>query len=136
MGALGAAAALVFALQGKLPEALIGIAHGVFAPNSKLRVRVTPAKRGRGRKRRQPTGENWIDKTPSERHQSMTWLQRLKRVFNIDIETCERCAGQVKIIAEASDRCIEERVSHHRGNREDSVASEGQRALRRVGDVV
>ena len=94
--------------------------HGVFAPNSKFRVRVTPARRGRGRNPRQPNGENWLDKTPAERHQSMTWMQRLKRVFNIDIETCERCSGQVKIIA-----CIEERVSHHRANREDSGASEG-----------
>ena len=85
--------------------------HGVFAPNSKFRVRVAPAKRGSGRKRRQPAGENWLDKTPAERHQSMTWMQRLKRVFNIDIEICERCSGQVKIIA-----CIEERVSHHRAN--------------------
>ena len=49
-------------------------------------------KRGRGRKRRQPTGENWLDKTPAERHVAMTWMQRLKRVFNIDIETCEWCA--------------------------------------------
>ena len=99
--------------------------HGVFAPNSKYRVRLTPAKRGRGRKRREPTGGNWLDKTPAERHVAMTWMQRLKRVFNIDIETCERCKGQVKIIFEASNRCIEERVSHHRTNREDSGAFEG-----------
>ena len=33
----------------------------------------------------------------------MTWAQRLKRVFNIDIETCVRCGGAVKVIA-----CIEE----------------------------
>ena len=58
--------------------------HGVLAPNSKFRVRVTPAKRGRGRKPRQSTGESWLDKTPAERHVAMTWMQRLKRVFNID----------------------------------------------------
>ena len=29
----------------------------------------------------------------------MTWMQRLKRVFNIDIETCERCGGKVKVMA-------------------------------------
>ena len=29
----------------------------------------------------------------------MTWMQRLKRVFGIDIETCERCGGKVKIMA-------------------------------------
>jgi hypothetical protein len=55
--------------------------HGVFVglphhPNSKLRVRVKPAKRGSGRKRRQPAGENWLDKTPAECHVAMTWMQR------------------------------------------------------------
>ena len=33
----------------------------------------------------------------------MTWAQRLKRVFNIGIETCFQCGGAVKIIA-----CIED----------------------------
>jgi hypothetical protein len=98
--------------------------HGVFArgglpPNSKFRVRVTPAKRGRGRKRHQPTGDNWLDKTPAERHASMTWMQRLKRVFNIDIdiETCERCAGQVKIIACIEDPAVIERILAHLKNK-------------------
>jgi hypothetical protein len=38
----------------------------------------------------------------------MTWAQRLKRVFNIDISTCETCGGAVKVIAETSDRSIED----------------------------
>jgi hypothetical protein len=38
----------------------------------------------------------------------MTWAQRLKRVFNIDIEICGRCGGSVRVIADASDRCIED----------------------------
>ena len=29
----------------------------------------------------------------------MTWMRRLKPVFDIDIETCERCGGKVKVIA-------------------------------------
>jgi hypothetical protein len=52
--------------------------HGVFAPNSKHRVDVTPAKRGKGRARQENE-----DKTPEQRHQAMTWAQRLKRVFNM-----------------------------------------------------
>jgi hypothetical protein len=61
--------------------------HGVFATNSKHPSpgnagEAPPTKRGRGRKRHQPTGDNWPDKTPAERHASMTWMQRLKRVFN------------------------------------------------------
>ncbi len=35
----------------------------------------------------------------------MTWMQRLKRVFSIDIETCPECGGQLRIIA-----CIEDPV--------------------------
>src|SRR5210317_320844 len=38
----------------------------------------------------------------------MTWAQRLKRVFNIDIEVCARCGGSVRVIVEASNRCIED----------------------------
>ena len=34
----------------------------------------------------------------------------VKRVFNIDIETCERCAGQVKIIACIEDPAVIERI--------------------------
>jgi ribosomal protein S27E len=97
--------------------------HGVFAPNSKLRMRVTPPSRGRGRKRGQPTGENWLDKTPAERHQSMTWMQRLKRVFSIDIETCERCAGQVKIIACIEDPTVIERILAHLKNKAPSTVT-------------
>jgi hypothetical protein len=33
----------------------------------------------------------------------MTWAQRLKRVFNIDIEVCARCGGSARVIA-----CIED----------------------------
>jgi len=40
----------------------------------------------------------------------MTWAQRLKRVFNIDITICEGCGGAVKVIAEPSDRSIEDPV--------------------------
>ena len=29
----------------------------------------------------------------------MTWAQRLKRVFGIDIETCPACGGAVRVIA-------------------------------------
>ena len=31
----------------------------------------------------------------------MTWAQRLKRVFSIDIETCQACGGAVKIMPKA-----------------------------------
>ena len=44
--------------------------HGVFAPHSKYRARVTPARRGKGRKIRTP--EETPEQTPAERRVSMT----------------------------------------------------------------
>ena len=38
----------------------------------------------------------------------MRWAQRLKRVFNIDIETCGRCGGAARVIVGAPNRCIED----------------------------
>jgi hypothetical protein len=40
------------------------------------------------------------------RHVAMTWAQRLKRVFAIEIERCEHCGGAVKIIA-----CVQNRLA-------------------------
>ena len=86
--------------------------HGVLArgghpPNHRWRGEVTPAKRGKALKK----VANTESRTPAECHAAracpalsgMTWAQRLKRVFNIDIEVCDRCGGTVKVIA-----CIEE----------------------------
>ena len=75
--------------------------HGVFAPNSRYRGQVTKAKRGRGGRR--ATTADMEEPTPAERRASMTWAQRLKRAFGIDIETCPACGGAVRIIA-----CIED----------------------------
>jgi len=36
--------------------------------------------------------------TAAEHRAAMTWAQRLKRVFGIDIETCPACGGAVRII--------------------------------------
>ncbi len=79
--------------------------HGVFAPNSKHRTLVTPAQRGK-----RPQEEN---KTPDEKRRSMTWAQRLKRVFNIDVETCVQCGGSVKVIACIEDQPVIDKILSH-----------------------
>ena len=33
----------------------------------------------------------------------LTWAQRLKRVFEIDITLCPRCGGQLRVIADITD---------------------------------
>ena len=50
--------------------------HGVFAPNSKHRILVTPSRRGKGGQK-----DSGQEKRPDECRSAMTWAQRLKRVF-------------------------------------------------------
>lgn len=84
--------------------------HGVFAPNSKYRALVTPAKRCKGSKLKVP------DETrdePAKHRASMTWAQRLKRVFSIDIETCSTCGGAMKVIASIEDPVVIHKILDH-----------------------
>jgi hypothetical protein len=81
--------------------------HGVFAPNSKYRSRVTPTGRG---KRKQPHSANGFDQTPAEKRASMTWAKRLKRVFNIEVETCDKCGADVRIIASIEDPAVIQKI--------------------------
>ena len=85
--------------------------HGVFAPNSKHRASVTPAKRGKGNKPK--AVDDPQERTPVERRASMSWAQRLKRVFNIDIETCRECGGAVKVIACIEDPVVIKQILDH-----------------------
>ena len=43
----------------------------------------------------------------------MTWAQRLKRVFNVDIETCTECGGLVKVIACIEGPVVIQRILNH-----------------------
>ena len=43
----------------------------------------------------------------------MTWAQRLKRVFNIDITICNRCTGEVRIIACIEDPAVIKKILDH-----------------------
>ena len=47
----------------------------------------------------------------------MRWMQRLKRAFRIDIETCQRCGGTLRVIASIEDpeliRLILEHLEAH-----------------------
>lgn len=79
--------------------------HGVFAPNSKHRVYVTPAKRGKGCANE--------DKTPEQRHQAMTWAQHLKQVFNIDVSVCPTCGGDSRVIASIEDQAAIDKILAH-----------------------
>ena len=84
------------------PRAHLTRFHGVFAPNANLRAQLTPSGRGK----RPSTDAAPVDvsandqqRSPEERRRAMTWAQRLKRVFGIDVKVCVHCGGAVRIVA-------------------------------------
>ena len=86
--------------------------HGVFAPNFKRRSEVVP---------RRVRGRVDVDQPLAP----MTWAQRLRRVFAIDIETCPECGGKLRVIA-----CIEEPalVARILGHVQQRLESDNERA--------
>ena len=78
---------------------------------------MTPAKRGKGAKRL----PNKEVASPAERHAAMTWAQRLKRVFSVDIEVCGRCGGSLKVIACIEDQDIIDRILAHLREKEQEA---------------
>jgi hypothetical protein len=99
-------------LVGLVPRPRVNLTrfHGVFAPNSKYRAWVTPARRGKSKMCHSVHG---VDQTSAEKRASMTWAQRLKRVFNIDIKTCSECGGDVRIIASIEDPVVIQKILTH-----------------------
>jgi hypothetical protein len=85
--------------------------HGVLAPNAKLRTLVVP------QEPEQPAQES----RPAEceancahyRSVQLSWAELLKRVFEIDMEHCPNCGGELKIIAAILDQPVIEKIFTH-----------------------
>jgi hypothetical protein len=85
---------------------------GVFAPNSNLRAQVTASQRGKNSPRLAKEGNEPLEKPYYAR--SMSWAQRLKRVFNIDITECEKCQRHnVSVIVCIIDRHVIQKILTH-----------------------
>jgi hypothetical protein len=65
------------------------------------------------------------EETPAARRAAMSWAQRLKRVFGIDIETCPACGGAVRIIASIEEPAVIRKILVHVG-----AAEPGREVLR------
>ena len=89
------------------PRAHLTRYHGVFAPNCKHRRRIIPCP---------------AHQTAREPHASrpapMRWMQRLKRVFHIDIEHCGVCGATLRVIACIETPQVIERILAHLAARE------------------
>ena len=70
--------------------------HGVLAPNAGLRAAIVPG-----------SPENTSESADEHAHGAparMGWARLLKRVFDLDLEHCPQCGGDLKIIAAPSIR--------------------------------
>lgn len=56
-------------------------------------------------------------------YRALTWARRLKRVFGIEIETCEQCGGKVKVIASIEDLAVIGRILGHLESRGSPAGS-------------
>ena len=82
--------------------------HGVFAPNFKYRAKVVPAPKEKP--------EETEEKKTKNKAYAMTWSQRLKRVFNIDIEKCSACEkGKLKVISSIEEPRVIKQILDHIG---------------------
>jgi ribosomal protein S27E len=85
---------------------------GVFAPNSNLRALVTASQRGKNSPRLIKEDDKQSGKPYHAK--AMSWAQRLKRVFNIDITECEKCQKHtVTIIACIIDSHVIQKILKH-----------------------
>jgi len=80
--------------------------HGVFAPHHRLRAGISAR-----RSERTDGGAG----SGTSRSSALGWAQRLKRVFSIDVERCDRCGGGVRIIACIEDAAVIEKILRHLG---------------------
>ena len=90
------------------PRAHLTRYHGVFAPASPHRTRIVPGAPP-------ATDTRHGQKKGSRRQSAMTWAQRLRRVFAIDIESCRQCGGRLRVIASIETPAVIERILEHLG---------------------
>ena len=87
--------------------------HGVPAPNAKLRAQVVPQEPEPTAQAAQPAPceVNCVHHRPVR----LSWAKLLKRVFEIDLEHCPNCGGELKIIAAILEPPVIEKILAHLG---------------------
>jgi hypothetical protein len=85
--------------------------HGVLAPNYKHRKQIVPKP-----PELKVVGKEDIDpKQPEQKKKNIPWARLLARVFNIDIETCSKCGGKMRIIAAIEEPSVIRKILEHLG---------------------
>ena len=87
--------------------------HCVLAPNAKLRALVVP----QGPEPAAPATPPAACEASCAHHRPvrLSWAKLLKRVFEIDLEHCPNCGGELKIIAAILEQPVIEKILTHLG---------------------
>jgi hypothetical protein len=87
--------------------------HGVLAPNAKLRPMVVPQEPEPPARTTQPAecAANCAHRQPVR----LSRAKLLERVFDLDLEHCPNCGGELKIIAAILEQPVIEKILTHLG---------------------
>ena len=85
--------------------------HGVLAPNAKLRAMVVP--QGPEAPAQVAPPAECEANCAHHRPVRLSWARLLKRVFDLDLEHCPNCGGELKIIAAILEAPVIERILTH-----------------------
>ena len=96
--------------------------HGVLGPHYKYRKNIVPKKKpelslSSAKSVAEPVADAPTSSEPEKPASAkrMSWARLLKRVFNIDISLCSKCAGQIKIVAAIEDPKVIKKILEHLG---------------------
>ena len=87
--------------------------HGVLAANAKLRAQVVPQDPEPPAQVAPPAECEAI--CARHRPVRLSWAKLLKRVFEIDMEHCPNCGGELKIIAAILEQPVNEKILTYPG---------------------
>ena len=88
------------------------VSHDSTNKNAKLRAEIIPD--GKERKKSKTSDAN--DDVPlSSTSVRISWARLLKRVFDIDIEHCPHCGGNMRIIAAIQEAGVIAKILDHLG---------------------
>jgi hypothetical protein len=93
--------------------------RGGLPYNAKLRKLIVPKSSKKAFKKPKNKGDDRKHKTAEQAGSRdelvapLTWAQRLKRVFNIDVTVCPLCGGTMRIIADITDPDIIQKILDH-----------------------
>lgn len=88
--------------------------HGVFAPNAKHRAQVVP-RRGKSEPGQTPAQSPTGQPMRRDGTSRIDWASLLRRVFKIDVLTCGRCGGRIRVIAVIEEQPAIEKILRHLG---------------------